>query len=61
MLSVVEPRTGFDPETSSVCRQSGGAVLATEPADVLIIGAGASGGVVGLRLAEVGLLDAAAV
>ena len=26
----------------------------TEPADVLIIGAGASGGVVGLRLAEAG-------
>jgi len=28
--------------------------VATEPADVLIIGAGASGGVVGLRLAEAG-------
>ena len=28
--------------------------MATEPADVLIIGAGASGGVVALRLAEAG-------
>ena len=28
--------------------------MATEPADVLIIGAGASGGVVGLRLAQAG-------
>ena len=29
-------------------------ILATRPADVLIIGAGASGGVVALRLAEAG-------
>ena len=28
--------------------------MATEPADVLIVGAGASGGVVALRLAEAG-------
>src|SRR5262245_48995294 len=32
----------------------GGTRVSTEPADVLIIGAGASGGVVGLRLAEAG-------
>src|SRR5688572_33398855 len=44
-----QPSQRPDPE---VCSEE--PAVSTEPADVLIIGAGASGGVVGKRLAEAG-------
>src|SRR4029079_14631382 len=49
------PRTpGRLPEPSSLPFEEEAAVSWSEPADALIIGAGASGGVVALRLAEAG-------